>query len=264
MTTGTPHSEVVSITGRNAYRPNFKGIVAEQIRAARHKSGKSPAEFAAYLSDLTGRKITERMLAEYEKRGTFTADVLSAATADGAGLLPELAGDSLDQVPHGFPAAQLAGDWVTSYEFSHDGRPHHHADIAHVTVTAGGLLRASNHPPEPRTEGRARPFRNEITGRLAGRHLVGTWRNTSDARYFGSVHLAVRAGEVLMDGWYTGLASDVEISLNRWRWVRLDSGELPADALARLVLHDPAAVYESVMSHQFDAPMALDDIGKVA
>ena len=29
-----------------------------------------------------------------------------------------------------------------------------------------------NHPPEPRTQGRANPFRNQIEAELAGRHLI--------------------------------------------------------------------------------------------
>jgi hypothetical protein len=110
-------------------------------------------------------------------------------------------------------------------------------------------VRAVNHPPEPRTQGRANPFRNEIEAELVSRHLVGHWRNVSDTRYFGSVHLAVLPGETVMDGYYTGFASDVEVSTGRWRWLRLDAeaAELdglalrkPEDLMALVTLRSPA------------------------
>ena len=50
---------------------------------------------------------------------------------------------------------------------------------------------AANDSPQPRTEGRSAPFRNAIEAQLAGRHLIGTWRNGSDTRYFGTMQLAV-------------------------------------------------------------------------
>jgi hypothetical protein len=61
------------------------------------------------------------------------------------------------------------------------------------TITAGSdrTVRISNQTAA-RTEGREKsPFRNEIDAQLASRHLLGYWRNTSDTRYFGLVHLAV-------------------------------------------------------------------------
>lgn len=256
-------NQVVRMDSRAAFRPQFTRIAAERIRAARARNGTPPDQYAEELSRLTGRDVTEAKLREYEKSGIFPADVLLAAAADEDSLLPAVH-DSFSAVPAAFAPAQLAGNWVTAYEFTHAGTPHHHADIAHVTVSPGGQVRAVNHPPEPRTEGRTRPFRNEISARLAGRHLIGTWRNTSDARYFGSVHLAVWAGETSMDGWYTGLASDVEVSLNRWKWIRLDTGEISPEDLSRVVLRDPAAVYEAVAVHPFDAPIGLNDIGETA
>jgi hypothetical protein len=45
-----------------------------------------------------------------------------------------------------------------------------------------------------------------IEARLVGRHLVGHWRNDSDARYFGAVQLAALPGENVLAGQYTSQA----------------------------------------------------------
>ena len=174
-------------------------------------------------------------------------------------MLPALL---LDTVPHSFPAAALAGPWVTAYQFTHAGQVMAHADIATVTAESDRHVRVVNHPPGPRTEGRSVPFLNEIAAELAGRHLIGLWRNTSDARYFGSLHLAVLPGETVMEGIYTGLASDVTVSSGPWRWVRLDPASLPGD-LSRVTLQDPAAVREAAPGHgENNGPLRLADIGE--
>jgi hypothetical protein len=54
--------------------------------------------------------------------------------------------------------------------------------------------------------------RNEIDAQLANRHLIGCWKNSSDNRYFGVLHLAVLPGEAVMEGHYSGYESDVEVS----------------------------------------------------
>jgi transcriptional regulator with XRE-family HTH domain len=175
----------------------------------------------------------------------------SPAASLGFGELP--AADASWIAPPGFPLAVIGALWVTSYLFSHDGRDHHHADIARVAAD-GDQVRITNGPA--RTEGRAVPFGNEIRAQLAGRHLIGQWRNTSDTRYFGSVHLAVLPGETVMEGYYTGLATDVAVSVSRWRWVRLD-GDPPGS------LQDPAVLYKIVMDHsQYDAPLTAAAIGE--
>ena len=185
-------------------------------------------------------------------------DVLSV-TADALGFGGGRAGAVLSPVPHAFAADVLAGPWVTCYAYAHGAKQLHHADIAHVTAESDRHIRAVNHPPEPRTEGRAVPFRNEIEAQLVGRHLIGAWRNTSDARYFGSLHLAVLPGETVMDGYYTGLASAIAVSVERWKWVRLD----PAADLAGVTLAGPSALYDRVMGHsQYDEPLTVTGIGE--
>lgn len=105
---------------------------------------------------------------------------------------------------------------VISYQFSHGEGTRFHADIARVTAVSSRRVCAVNHPPEPRTEGRARAFRNEIDAELSNRHLIGHWRNTSDRRYFGSLQLAVLPGETVMEGHYTGFGRDVEVFGGFW------------------------------------------------
>jgi transcriptional regulator with XRE-family HTH domain len=153
-----------------------------------------------------------------------------------------------------FPASALAGSWVTSYQFEHNGALMYHADIAHVTAESGDGIRAVNNPA--RTEGRTVPFHNEIEARLVSRHLTGHWKNTSDFRYFGLIHLAVLPGETVMEGYYTGFASDIQVSFGRWKWARLESS-----ALADVLLREPRDLYDLVMDRQQnDAPLTLADV----
>ena len=118
----------------------------------------------------------------------------------------------LAAVPPSFPAEAWPGRGSPATSSPTPGQPHYHADIAHVTAESGSRIRAVNHPPEPRSQGRARPFRNEIEAALAGRHLIGEWQNLSDTRYCGGLQLAVLPGETVMQGYYTGVGSDIEVS----------------------------------------------------
>lgn len=246
-------ADVVSLTARRSYRADYKGLACAQVRAGRERLGLGHDEFAEYLSGLLGRKIPAQLAKRWEQSNIPPGDVLLASN----GQMPSRS--LLETVPPAFPAGALAGPWVTCYQFDHGGKPHHHADIAVITATSGSRIRAVNHPPEPHSEGRARPFRNEISATLAGRHLVGEWVNTSDTRYYGSVQLAVHSGEAVMEGIYAGVGSDVEVSEGDWKWVRL---EVPPGAdLAGITLRDPVALYELVMSRSCnDAPLTLDDV----
>lgn len=252
-------AEVISLTARSAWRPDFRGLASGQLRVAREKLGMSRDDFAARLSDLLGWDVDPDLFGPWEQgRGTPPADVLLAARTLAGDEVAELSGVLLATVPHGFSAQALAGYWVTCYDFEHAGRRLYHADVARVTAESERCVRVSNHPPEPRTDGRAFAFRNEIEAWLAGRHLVGHWRNTSDTRYFGSLHLAVLPGETVMQGYYTGLASDISVSEGFWKWVRLDTAEVP-----RLTLLEPSVLHGLIAERsQDDAPLALADIGE--
>lgn len=178
---------------------------------------------------------------------------------------PDLLGTILGSVPNSFRAEALSGYWVTCYQFHHggqDGTPQqHHVDIANITADSDRRIQAVNHPPQPRTEGRANPFRNQIEAELISRHLIGHWRNSNDTRYFGTVHLAVLPGETVMDGYYTGFGSDIEVSFARWRWVRLEPNSLEGTDLHAVVLREPSTVYGLVMGRsQYDAPLTLADV----
>ncbi len=277
---------IVSIRSRAGYRPDFRSLASGQVAAARDKLGLSHAEFAGYLSRLLGWTVAAEAVERWEHGAIPPGDVLLAcavaapatpgdvpafplnATAEQAAALLSGAGPRGIlpwQVPHSFPADALAGSWVTCYQFRHDGAQYHHADIARITAETDRHIWAANHPPAPRTEGRTAPFRNEIEAELASRHLVGHWKNTNDTRYFGAVHLAVLPGETVMDGYYTGFASDILVSAGRWRWVRLDPGSLPGADLSGVTLRDPAALYELIMNYSlYDEPLTLADIGEEA
>ena len=189
-----------------SYRPDYSKLSSSRIVAARQKLGLTHAEFADYLSDALGWPVYESAVKRWETRKAPPGDALLACDAitqgtPGTGFAVPL----LTVVPPSFPADALAGPWVTSYEFTHAGKPHYHADIVHVTAESGSRIRAVNHPPEPRSEGRRRAFQNEIDAALAGRHLIGEWKNTSDTRYYGTLQLAVLPGETVMEGYYTGV-----------------------------------------------------------
>ena len=250
--------DVVSMRAHASYRPDYSKLSSSQIVAARQKLGLTSAEFADYLSDALGWPVYESAVKRWETRKAPPGDALLACiaitqdTPDAGYAAPLLAA-----VPPAFPADALAGPWVTAYEFTHTGKAHYHADIAHVTAESGSRIRAVNHPPEPRSQGRRRAFRNEIDAALAGRHLIGEWQNTSDTRYCGSLQLAVLPGETVMDGFYTGVGSDVEVSAGRWKWVRLE----PDAGLAGITLREPAALHNLVMTYtQIDVPLTLADV----
>jgi hypothetical protein len=245
---------IVSLAARR--RADLGAIASGQVAAARAASGLSPAGFAAQLGTLLDWGPSAEAVKRWESESTPPGDVLLACASLTQGA-PGLALPLLAAVPPAFPAGALDGSWVTTYLFTHAGKPHFHADIARITAESGSRVRAVNHPPEPRSQGRRRAFRNEIEAVLVGRHLVGEWQNTSDHRYCGGLQLAVMPGECVMQGQYTGVASDVEVSRGDWKWVRIE----PDADLAGIVLRDPAEVHHLVMSHsQIDVPLTLADV----
>lgn len=250
-------AEVVSIAAAAVSRVGYKRFASGQVATARRKLGMTLAEFADYLAGEVGYPVAAETVRYWEEADSPPSEVYLAAEAASGGT-PGTAASLLNAVPASFPASVLAGHWVTCYQFTHAGKPMTHADVATVTAEGDRLVRAVNHPPDPRTQGRAVPFRNQIEAELVSRHLIGTWRNTSDSRYFGSLHLAVLPGETVMEGHYTGFASDVEVSAGRWKWVRLDAGE---GALDGLVLRGPDRLYEAVASRSpSDVPLTADEI----
>lgn len=253
---GAGSAEVVSIGIGGTHRPDYSRVACGQVAAARHQLGLDRGDFASLIRDLTGWDVLPEGIEAWEDNVTPPGDVVLAVSAATQGM-PPLSPPLLAAVPPAFPAEALAGPWVTTYEFSHAGKPHYHADVAWISAESESRVRAVNHPPGPRSQGRRRPFRNEIEARLAGRHLVGVWQNTSDTRYCGGLQLAVLPGECVMQGHYTGVGSDIEVSQGVWKWVQLE----PDAGLAGIVLQDPAELHDLVMSHsQPDVPLTMADV----
>jgi transcriptional regulator with XRE-family HTH domain len=250
-------AEVISLAARRASPPDFRGVASAQLRGAREKLGVEQEEFAELLSDMTGWDVDPDLIGPWEQgRGIPAADVLLAARHLAGDEAAEPSGILLGTVPHGFPAQALAGYWVTCFDFAHAGVRRYHADVALIRAESDRCVRVTNHSPAPRTEGRASPFLNEIEAQLASRHLVGCWRNTSDLRYFGSLHLAVLPGETIMDGYYTGFASDIQVSEGNWKWVRLDTESTPQG-----ILREPAVLHGLIAERsQNDPPLTLSDV----
>jgi hypothetical protein len=176
------------------------------------------------------------------------------------GDIPSGANGLLGSIAPSFPAEILAGAWVTTYDFSDpgiEGRMQH-VDVTHLTAVSDRNLTANNYSPAPRTEGHRVPYRNVIEALLAGRQLVGHWRNTSDARYFGTVQLAALPGENVLTGHYTSYHSDIEVNHGHWTWVRLDPASLADVDLDRTTLRDPGGLAELLNAYnQYDPPLPL-------
>ena len=152
----------------------------------------------------------------------------------------------LESIPPSFSADILNGLWVTSYTFISGKETAIHADIARIVAQSSRRLTATNYAPPPRTQGKKPElaFRNEIDAQLVNRHLLGSWKNISDTRYFGSIHLAISPGESVMDGYYTGLLTDIEVGAMPWKWMRIDPASLANIDITRLTLKEPAEVHE--------------------
>jgi hypothetical protein len=162
----------------------------------------------------------------------------------------------LASVPHCFSVDILGGFWVTCYQFNSSRGMQCHADITQLTPQSDRRVTAKNYPPDPRAQGQV-SFRNEIEAQLANRHLIGHWKNTSDTRYFGSVHLAVLPGETVMDGYYTGFSSDIQVDAMRWKWVRLAPTSLSGVDLQEVTLNDPGMIHALLENSPNDAPLDL-------
>lgn len=85
--------------------------------------------------------------------------------------------------------------------------------------------------------------------KLIGRHLVGRWKNTTDRRYFGSIHLAVLAGEATMRGHYTSLANDLEVGVGDWHWVRIEQASIEGLDMRTIRLRTPREIYDLLRQH---------------
>ncbi len=246
--------------------------IASQIAPELRNTAPSRAQYYRWLTgQLKGGtpypdacRVLESMLPPWTAKDLFgpppTSSNRQLRTDGGSEQAPA---DLLASVAHSFSAELLQGSWVTSYQFSETQPPKLHVDIAHVMVDSERRIRAKNYPPEPRTEGHVVPYRNEIEAQLTNRHLIGHWKNTSDARYFGAVHLAVLPGEIVMEGYYTGYANDITVAIGRWKWVRLDPSSLASVDLSDVALREPRDLHDLIKDYtQYDAPLSLDAVAE--
>ena len=166
----------------------------------------------------------------------------------------------LADVKQDFPASKLAGQWATAYTFtSGNTATAYHADISIVVADSERRVRARNYAARTQNHD-LQAFENAIQAELVNRHLIGQWRNLSDERYFGAVHLAVLTGEAVMDGYYTSLSSDIVTNSGHWLWVRLKEA-VAAPELNTLRLKSPADVYAILTGHkESKSRVALDAI----
>jgi hypothetical protein len=214
------------------------------------------------LTPRVGWPVSAEVVEAWETKAVPPGDVLVAASSatDTHGG-EHLIGSVLGLIPPSFSAETLNGYWVTSFPFISGGAQKRHVDVALIAADSDRFMTITNHPPEPRSEGRASPFRNDLEAQLTNRHLVGHWKNSSDARYFGTFHLAVLPGESVMAGYYTGFGSDVEVSTGPWKWVRLDETSAAEADLSQVKLRDPAELGALIENHsQYDPALTLADI----
>lgn len=262
----TAMSKVVDLRTRPAYQPDFAALARRRLSAARHALDLSTAEFAAVLTPLVGWPVTARAIEAWETRTVPPGDVfiaLGTVTPTGSDQIgdEQFIGGVLGRIPQSFAPEELCGHWVTCFRFGPGPARKSHVDVAQISMGPDRLMRITNHPPTPRSEGRELPFCNDIEAQLANRHVVGHWKNSSDSRYFGTFHLAVLPGETVMSGIYTGFGSDIEVSTGPWKWVRLDSESLAGADLSAVRLRDPTDLGERIETHsQYAAPLTLADI----
>lgn len=165
--------------------------------------------------------------------------------------------DVLATIAPGLEPALLSGLWVTGYLVSGGYR---HVDLSTVTVTAS-CLRSSNYPPAPRFEGHSSGHETDITARLFGRHLMGHFRNRNDRYFFGSLHLVVLPGELILDGYYTGFLNDTMVLVEPWRWVLIEPSSVADVDLTAVTLGDPGEVYDMIFARTpFDGPLLLSEV----
>jgi hypothetical protein len=262
----TMTKKVVDLRTRAGYQPDLAALARRRIVAARESLDLSPAAFASMLTPLVGWPVTPDAVEGWETDSTPPAEVLIAvdsATPVGSNLLDseQHIGGLLGSIPPSFTAESLNGYWVTSFTFVSGQAQRRHVDVARITAESGQFMTISNHLPPPRSEGRASPFRNDLEAQLTNRHLVGHWRNSSDARYFGTFHLAVWSGETVMAGYYTGFGSDVEVSTGPWKWLRLEEGSIAGADLSAVHLRDPVELGALIDDHtHYDPQLTLTDI----
>lgn len=263
-------ADVVDLRTRSTHHPDFAALARRRLHAARSALDLSPAAFAELLTPLVGWPVSAGAVEVWETESVPPGEVLVAAGNVAASASPDgvpaVAGDqSIGRIPAlippSFSVEALAGWWVTSFQFHPGPTRKRHVDLAQISAETDRFVTITNHPPTPRSEGRASPFYNDLEAQLANRHLLGHWKNSNDTRYFGTFHLAVLPGETVMAGYYTGFASDVEVSTGPWKWVRIDEDSIADVDVSAVKLRDPVELGALIEDHtQYEPALTLADI----
>lgn len=258
-------TKVVDLRTRTGYQTDFAAVARRRLAAARRALELPAPDFAAMLTPLVGWPVSGEAVEAWETEAVPPGDVLAAADTiapvDPRAGGEQLIGRILGEIPQSFAPETLCGAWVTCFRFGPGPTRKAHVDIAQIVMESDRLMRISNHPPAPRSQGRAFPFCNDLEAQMANRHLVGHWKNSNDTRYFGTFQLAVLPGETVMAGHYTGFDSDVQVSIGPWKWVRLDPDSITGTDLSTVRLRDPGVLGEQIEHHsQYDAPITLTEI----
>lgn len=261
--------KVVDLRTRSGYQPDVRALARRHIISARRVLDCSAEAFASMLTPLVGWPVSADAVNGWETDSIPPGEVLaaadilaSAASANGG----QAFGDQpIGRIPAlilpSFSVEALAGWWVTSFQFHPGPARKRHVDLARISAETDRFVTITNHPPTPRSEGRASPFYNDLEAQLANRHLLGHWKNSNDTRYFGTFHLAVLPGETVMAGYYTGFASDVEVSTGPWKWVRLDEDSIADVDVSGVKLRDPVELGALIEDHtQYEPALTLADI----
>jgi hypothetical protein len=260
-------ANVVDLSSRSTFHPDYDALARNRLMATRRSLGLDYAGFAAVLSPLVGWTVAAATVRSWETDSVPPGNVLMAASStipDGhyqAFGSEQFIGGVLGLVAPSFSAETLNGYWVTSFTFSSGRAQKRHVDIACISAESDRFMSITNHPPAPRSEGRASPFCNDLEAQLTNRHVVGHWKNSSDARYFGTFQLAVLPGETVMTGYYTGFGSDVEVSTGPWKWVRLDEDSIADADVSATKLRDPSELGARIEDHSpYHPALTLADI----
>lgn len=265
----TTMDKVVELRTRSSYQPDTAALARRRVAAARRALDCSAEAFASMLTPLVGWPVSADAVDGWETDSIppgevlAAADVLAPAASSDAGhaLGDQPIGKIPSLIPPSFSVEALTGWWVTSFQFSSGPARKRHVDLAQISAETDRFVTITNHPPTPRSEGRASPFFNDLEAQLANRHLLGHWKNSNDTRYFGTFHLAVLPGETVMAGYYTGFASDVEVSTGPWKWVRLDEDSIAGADVSAVKLRDPAELGARIEDHsQYEPALTLADI----
>lgn len=257
----TETGRIVDLRTRAGFRADYAAIARRRLVAARQALNLTAAEFAEMLTQVVDWPVSTKAVEAWESTTAPPGDVLVAATTATAVDDQQFIGGVLGAVAPTFSAEALCGHWATCFQFGPGPDRKRHVDVAEVSLVSDRLVAIANSKPTPRSEGRASPFCNELEAQMANRHLVGHWKNSNDTRYFGTFHLAVLPGETVMEGYYTGFGSDVEVSTGPWKWVRLDADSIAEADLSTVRLRDPVDLGVRIEQHtRYHAPLTLADI----